>query len=119
MRIFKLLRDFVYQNLFFSIFLTAFVAVLCFMPSERLPEGNDKTAHFLAFGILSFSWLMNFPKSLKAGFWLCGFAVFIEVVQYLLPESFHRGFDLMDIMADVIGILIGFIVATIFQRLVK
>lgn len=115
----KILRDFFFQNLYFSLFLTVLVAILCFMPSEKLPEADDKTAHFLAFGALSFSWLVNSGNVKKVGLLLSVFAIFIEIVQFLLPESFHRGFDVFDILADMVGVILGVVCAILFNKLVK
>ena len=119
--IFQKLREFFYSHPYFSIMLTVLVAVLCFMPSENIPDEvtDDKTAHFLAFASLSFSWIMYFRNYLKVGLVLIFFAIFIEVVQYLLPVSFHRGFDVFDILADILGIIIGFVAAFVFTKVVK
>lgn len=120
MKTLKILRDFFFHNLYFSLFLTVLVAVLCFMPSENIPDTtDDKTAHFLAFGALSFSWLVNSGNVKKVGLWLSVFAIFIEIVQFLLPESFHRGFDVFDILADMVGVLLGIVCAILFNKLVK
>lgn len=90
------------------------------MPSENIPDTtDDKTAHFLAFGALSFSWLMYSANIKKVGLWLSVFAIFIEIVQYLLPKSFHRGFDVYDILADMVGVLVGIVCAIIFNKLAK
>ena len=118
--IFQKLRDFFYSHPYFSILLTVLVAVLCFMPSENIPElTDDKTAHFVTFSALTFSWIMYFRNYLKVGLVLIFFAIFIEVVQYLLPVSFHRGFDVFDILADILGIIIGFVAAFVFNKVVK
>ena len=114
------LVDFFYTKSYFSIFLTLFVAILCFMPSEDLPDvPDDKTAHFLAFGALSFSWLMYQKSFLKTFLMMSAFAVLIEIVQYLLPLHFHRGFDLWDIFADILGIFVGFVVGLVLNKIIK
>jgi glycopeptide antibiotics resistance protein len=91
------------------------------MPSKNIPDvsTDDKTAHFLAFAALGFSWVMYFKNYLKVAVGLSIFAVFIEIVQYLLPESFHRGFDAWDIFADILGIAIGLAIAFVFNKVVK
>lgn len=119
--IIKKLHDLFYLKPYFSIFLTILVSVLCFMPSQNIPDvsTDDKTAHFVAFAVLGFSWFMYMKNYVKVLIGLTFFAIFIEVVQYLLPESFHRGFDLLDILADVLGIFIGFAVAFVFNKVVR
>ncbi len=117
----KKLHDLFYLKPYFSIFLTVVIGILCFIPSENVPDvsTNDKTAHFVAFAVLGFSWFMFLKNYLKVAIGLTFFAVFIEFVQYLLPVSFHRGFDLLDILADVLGIGIGFAIAFVFNKIVK
>jgi hypothetical protein len=118
--ILKKLVGFFYTKSYFSILLTLLVAVLCFMPSQDLPKGpDDKTAHLLAFGALSFSWLM-FQKSYSKTFWmLSAFAVWIEIVQYCLPAHFHRSFDLWDIFADGIGLFMGLVLGFGLNKILK
>lgn len=118
--ILKKLVGFFYTKSYFSVFLTLLVAFLCFMPSENLPDGpDDKTAHFLAFGALSFSWLMNQKSYLKTFWMLIAFALLIEIVQYCLPVYFHRSFDLLDIIADGIGVSIGLAVGFLLNKVMK
>jgi VanZ family protein len=117
----KKFHDLFYLKPYFTIFLTVLVGFLCFMPSQNIPDvsTDDKTAHFVAFAVLGFSWFMYMKNYVKVLIGLTFFAIFIEVVQYLLPESFHRGFDLLDILADVLGIFIGFAVAFVFNKVVR
>ncbi len=116
----KKLHDLFYLKPYFSIFLTVVIGILCFMPSENIPNvSDDKTAHFVSFAVLGFSWFMFLKHYVKVAIGLTFFAVFIEFVQYLLPVSFHRAFDLLDILADVLGIGIGFAIAYVFNKVVK
>jgi hypothetical protein len=105
---------------YLSVFLTLIVAYLCFIPSVEVPDvTDDKSAHFIAFGGLAFAWI-NFAKShLKVFLGLGLFAVFIEVVQYLLPDSFHRGFEFSDILADILGIGLGFLASWAWLKIIK
>jgi len=116
----KKLHDFFYLKPYFTIFLTVVIGILCFMPSNNIPDVSaDKTAHFVSFALLAFSWLMFLKNYYKVAIGLTFFAVFIEFVQYLLPVAFHRSFDLLDILADVLGIGIGFAIAFVFNKIVK
>lgn len=78
------------------------------MPSKELPTNvNDKTAHFVAFAGFSFLWLWvknNYRLIIFIGII---YSILIEFWQGILPESFHRGFDWYDALADGIGVLIG------------
>jgi hypothetical protein len=118
--ILKKLVGFFYTKSYFSVFLTLLVAFLCFMPSQELPDGpDDKTAHFLAFGVLSFSWLMYQKSYLRTIWLLSAFAILIEIVQYCLPAHFHRSFDLLDIFADVVGVFMGLAVGFLLYKIMK
>lgn len=100
---------------FLPIFATILLTVLCFMPSENLPSANDKTAHFISFMGLSFLWL-NFSKKEIIVLLLCTlYGVFIEIGQFLLPESFHRSFEVLDMVADGIGVIIGYVFYKLFN----
>ncbi len=87
---------------------TVFLFVLISLPSENLPtDVNDKTAHVIAFAIFAVVWLTvktDYLRVILAGIL---FGVFIEVWQGSLPESFHRSFEVLDMIADGIGTLIG------------
>ena len=100
---------------------TVVVCILLFVPSSGLPDDtprwiNDKLAHGTVFAGLAFLWMQYLQKRSLVFLLMSGFAFFTEGVQYLLPVSFHRSFDLKDIVADVAGILIGLVVSVIFGR---
>lgn len=84
------------------------VLVLALVPSNTsLPTtGWDKSNHFLAFGVLAF--LAH--KSYKPNFYTLFFGLFIyggtiELLQSLTPT---RSGEITDLIADSVGILIGY-----------
>jgi glycopeptide antibiotics resistance protein len=100
------------------------ILVLTLVPGDEFPDLSfwslltfDKAAHAFVFGVLVLLFMTGFSKqytfpairysSQKAAL-LVGvtYAVITEVLQYLLAGS--RTADLMDIMANLIGCLIGF-----------
>ena len=100
---------------------TVCVCVLLFAPSADLPDDtpgwiNDKVAHGVVFTGLSFLWMQYFQKGSRVLMLLVAFAFFTEIMQYLLPASFVRSFDLKDIVADVTGTLAGLVVSRVFDR---
>lgn len=96
------------------------VLILCVMPSSELPSGpNDKISHILAFLGIAFLWEAVWKSWQKALLYGSIFAVAIEIIQGLLPESFHRSMDWKDAVADVIGLLIGFLVYRIYLRVIE
>ena|GEM_PF-1004759 len=99
---------------------TVVVCILLFAPSSDLPDDtpgwiNDKVAHGTVFAGLSFLWMQYLRKGGLVVLLLIAFAFFTEIVQYLLPASFLRSFDLKDIVADVTGILIGLVVSAVLD----
>lgn len=101
---------------------TVVVCILLFAPSSDLPEDtpqwiNDKVAHGTVFAGLAFLWMQYLQKRGLVFLLMSGFAIFTEGIQYLLPASFLRSFDLKDMVADVTGILIGLVVSAVFDRL--
>ncbi len=100
-----------------AIFWTVLIFVLCTLPSEHLPKNSDKTSHFLAFAGFTFFWFFQSSK-----YWLiiliaAIYGIAIEFWQGSLPQSFHRGFDWYDALADSIGGIIGLPIWLIYKRL--
>lgn len=106
-----------------ALFYTLLLCFLLFSPSSNLVNVepsflvNDKVAHAMAFFGLGFLWKWYFKSYSKTFLILIVFAIFTEMVQYLLPESFSRSFELKDLLADSIGIVLGTLVSTWFKNL--
>ncbi len=105
------------ENKYLAFAITLIIFGLCTMPSENLPKTtDDKTAHFVAFAGWAFCWqfaFKNYKKTLVLGIL---YGILIEFWQGSLPDSFHRGFDWYDALADSVGVIIGLIV-TFFVRI--
>jgi VanZ family protein len=77
---------------------------------------NDKVAHAIIFLSLCISWI-SFLKKPKLVFWgLVFYGILIEICQYLLPLSFHRGFEVNDFLADAIGVVVGYFICNFFIK---
>ncbi len=96
---------------------TLVIVLLCFIPSNEVPEVNipflDKYAHFILFGGFAFLWLASFRIFKKWQLPLLFFIALcygwlIEVLQGMLP-LLGRSKDPMDILADGVGGLMGVI----------
>lgn len=80
--------------------------------SARVPSlGGDKVAHFLAFAFLTVWFLGVFEAGLTARVLvaLAGYGLLIEFVQSFTP---YRSADLYDVMADLVGIGAGWLLAS-------
>ena len=97
------------ENKYLAFAITLIIFVLCTMPSEQLPKGNDKTAHFVVFAGWAFCWQFTFKNFSKTLIFGIIYGILIEFWQGSLPISFHRGFDWFDSLADCIGVIIGLV----------
>jgi len=103
-----------------SIIWTMLIFVLCTMPSKNIPlpsSLSDKSNHLIAFAGFTFFWLFQTSR-----YWLIFiiavlYGIGIEFWQAILPESFHRGFEWYDALADSIGGVLGIIIYLIFNKL--
>ena len=101
---------------------TLFLFLLCLIPGNELPTVDipfvDKWVHFILFAVFSFLWLMAFP-GLKWQRLLFVFACsvltgwLVEELQGLLV-FLGRFKDVMDIVADAVGGMLGVLLFRIF-----
>lgn len=116
----------------FTLFVLILMLVALLMPLGEVDTGDvgllsqimavipfsDKLVHM---GMFSFVTLVNYGESSKHKriyhlFWmvgLCGFAWLTEVLQKL---SGYRTFDVLDIVADLLGIVLGLAVGIWVER---
>ena len=98
------------------------ITVLSLMPSSNVPEISwgsrfqlDKIAHIILYSI--YTWLLGrylcrkWSSSIKMFILAFGitvvYGVFMELLQYYLSPS--RFFDMLDIIANIIGSIVGLI----------
>ncbi len=109
-----------FEKPYLAVLFSFFILALCVMPSENLSSKdvdiNDKLAHFVAFAGISFLWMWVSISYLKVIILSALFGLVIEIIQGLLPESFHRSYDLMDALANSVGVLIG---AVLYYVIIK
>jgi len=101
----------------FAILWTLLIFIACLLPARDIPEVNvplaDKWVHFILFGVFAFLWLCSRP-SRKPGFllFILGLSIFtgwlVECLQGLLT-FLGRSKDMMDVLADSVGGLLGVI----------
>ncbi|NQX81254.1 MAG: VanZ family protein [Flavobacteriaceae bacterium] len=72
----------------------------------------DKIEHFIAYSFLSFFWLTSFRKKnnykLAIIILVSLYGAIMELSQFLLTN--HRIADIYDILANVLGVLLGFLI---------
>jgi VanZ family protein len=92
------------------------VTVLSLIPLPQLPDvpGNDKTMHLVAYAVLAFPVSLARPKGYA---WLLlGFLVWSGVIELVQPLV-NRTSDLVDLIANATGLMLGYFVARIVDTL--
>jgi len=111
-----------------SIAITLFIAWISLIDPKNLPPVNfsfsDKVAHCLAYFALALTWFFALffktvtkKQVLKQTLLFLGlvlYGIFIEFLQDRLTT--YRTFDYYDMLANSIGVLIGFTIFRIFQQ---
>jgi len=105
----------------FSITFFSLILLGCLVPGSTLPASNaknlDKVVHILLFFMFSFSAIIGFIKQSQfprlhfdAVKYVIGISVFLTVSTEVIQHFFipRRTFDVFDIVADLVGIAIGF-----------
>lgn len=96
--------------------LALLVIILCVIPAPKLVEVSnvDKVEHALAFAALAFVFLRAYRHQVIWVITGCvAFGVGIELVQYFIP---WRSAELADLVADIVGVLLGWMTFIIFSR---
>ena len=107
----------VFRVLFWSALIISYISAV--VPQDMAPtigSLSDKSIHFIAFAVLTL--LLRFAYSVtwfQAFLLLLVYAVVIEFSQFFTP---NRSAELLDVVADVIGIGIGLLFYPYIQRFI-
>ena len=107
------------SKLFKLIFWMALVGsyLLAIVPLDKAPvitPFSDKGNHFIAFAFLSVSLFYAYRVSyMKIALWMVAYGIWIEFTQYFIPSRYA---EFLDIVADVVGIVIGLIIIFLANR---
>lgn len=97
----------------------------CLIPSAEVPKVDvpliDKWVHFVLFGgqtSLALAALRNpSRKNIFLTTVLCALGgVLVEVLQWITHSWFHRAFEVMDMVADAVGVAIGWMLFGLFRK---
>ncbi len=107
----------VFRILFWLALVGSYISAV--VPQDMAPKVgslSDKSIHFIAFAVLTlllrFSYSITWLQTLLR---LFIYAVFIEFSQYF---TLNRSAELLDVVADVIGIVIGLLFYPFMKRLI-
>ncbi len=107
----------VFRTLFWLALIISYISAI--VPQDIAPtigSLSDKSIHFIAFAVLTL--LLRFAYSItwfQTFLLLFVYAVFIEFSQFFTP---NRSAEVLDVVADVIGIWIGLLVYPFIKRLI-
>tara|TARA_Y100000768_G_scaffold333685_1_gene273855 strand:- start:90 stop:440 length:351 start_codon:yes stop_codon:yes gene_type:complete len=98
-----------------SIFITSILSIEE-VDFESSVKYLDKVLHFLCFSYLTLiTWLSKIlDKDLHVYVIVLAYGILIEIVQRFLP---YRSFEYLDIFADFLGIIVGFMIIKILKNL--
>jgi VanZ family protein len=91
--------------------------------SDYVPSITDKVFHFLTYGILAILWYLTWFTKLErkktTALFLAmvisiGFGIIIEVLQHRITST--RIFDLKDILANILGVILAVGIITLKNR---
>lgn len=108
---FSVFLRFISRNRWIAIVWTLLIFVACSWPGKQMPEapivGFDKLVHVGLFGTWTVLWLLAYPeKAILIILSGIAYGVGIEFYQEAMPLD--RSFDWLDIVADSIGVFLGF-----------
>lgn len=101
------------------------LTLACLIPSNEVPQVDvplaDKWVHFVLFGGQTFLALAALKSpSQKAIYqtvvWCVLFGALVEVLQLITHPWLHRAFELTDIFADAVGVLLGWALFFFFRK---
>jgi VanZ family protein len=106
---------------FLTLLIAIIIAFLSLLPPDKLPQvaGSDKTHHFIAYGSLTFSWLMALHHQTRQILMILVLAnIFGTAIEFLQPYT-HRSFDYLDILANFLGAGTGLAVGLWLKRVIS
>lgn len=108
-----------------AIAFTAFILFVSLVSPSNFPKTDisfsDKIAHTVCYAILAFLWCYaiikkptNIKKIVVVLLVIVSYGIFIEVLQGTMTT--YRSFDYNDMLANIIGVCIGFVTFKICQQ---
>ena len=82
-------------------------------------EQSDKVGHFIAYGGLMFWFCQLYRNARTRLAYAAGFIAMGIAIEFLQRASGYRSFEVMDMVADAIGVLLGWAAALALPRLLK
>jgi len=81
-------------------------------------ETSDKAGHFLAYGLLMLWFCLLYSKPITRLAYAVGFVAMGVGLEFFQGALGHRTYEMVDIVADTIGVLLGWGLALMLGKLV-
>ena len=108
-----------YLDIPLTLIVTAVLTVAMLWPIHQprpAPDGTDKFVHLIAFAALAFPLARTGRFGLMPVF--VGASVFGGLIELIQP-SFGRSADMQDLIADIVGVVLGIMLALLYHRFRK
>jgi VanZ family protein len=80
-------------------------------PPDIDMQNGDKLGHFLSYGSLMFWFAQLVLARVERLRWAIGFVLLGVTLEFLQGMTDYRNFDLADILANTVGVLLGWVLA--------
>lgn len=84
-------------------------------PTIDVDQG-DKLGHFAAYGLLMVLFCMAYVSNRTRAFYAAGFILMGIAIEFLQGMTGYRTFDVLDMLANAIGVALGWIAALLYAR---
>jgi VanZ family protein len=82
-------------------------------------EASDKAAHFLAYGLLMLWFTLLYSKRVSRLAYAIGFMAMGIGLEFVQGALQYRTYEMFDILADAIGVLLGWGLGLLLKKLVS
>lgn len=82
-------------------------------------EQGDKLGHFAAYGGVMFCFCQPYPRLPTRAAYAAGFIALGVALEFVQRWLGYRSFEVLDMVADAIGVVLGWTVASAVPRLLK
>ena len=82
-------------------------------------EQSDKVGHFIAYGSLMFWFCQLYRNARTRVAYAAGFIAMGIAIEFVQGATGYRSFEVMDMVADAMGVLLGWAAALALLRLLK
>ena len=102
--------------IFITLFILTLITILSLWPLEQLPPvpGNDKTHHFIAYGVLMLPMALKKPNYWSMGGLVVLFICWSGAIELLQPYVNRYG-EWQDLTANIMGLVFGLLLGTLVR----